>query len=297
MEKFQKATSQPFGCLVVDLKQDTPDQERLKSGNMFNQKEETQSRPGSPTCSNMQGDYGQAPEPLNCGGDLTPGHLQAGRQAVNISREEHSTMNSCKHCGKIFKTPYFLDMHQQIGCDMLVEDSEDDDPSAWDELVNASYRKHNGLYGEKMEDLQEEEDMDEHEADSKVSHELRPKYCRSLIQLYKKFLNQTYDLGRNSHHREIMRMVYWYKVCKGYEFDKALDITLRKKRHLFEVILDEAQEAAEAAAEDDDNDGDDSDDADDDGDDDSEDTDDDDEDDDTTDDEDVDDSSDEEAED
>ena len=58
MEKFQKATSQPFGCLVVDLKQDTPDQERLKSGNMFNQKEETQSRPGSPTCSNMQGDYG-----------------------------------------------------------------------------------------------------------------------------------------------------------------------------------------------------------------------------------------------
>ena len=35
MDKFRKATSVPYGCLVVDLKQDTPDTERLISGNVF----------------------------------------------------------------------------------------------------------------------------------------------------------------------------------------------------------------------------------------------------------------------
>ena len=35
MENFHKMTSVLYGCLVVDFKQDTPDNERLKSGKLF----------------------------------------------------------------------------------------------------------------------------------------------------------------------------------------------------------------------------------------------------------------------
>ena len=100
------------------------------------------------TCSNMQVDR-QPSEPLYCDTHHTEGHFQAERQTVN--------MNSCKYCGKCFQTPYFLDMHQQVGCDMLVDDSEDEDSSAWIELVNASYLEHDDLYGEKVDALLEEE--------------------------------------------------------------------------------------------------------------------------------------------
>jgi len=33
MDRFEKATAQPYGCLVIDLKQETPERERLKAGN------------------------------------------------------------------------------------------------------------------------------------------------------------------------------------------------------------------------------------------------------------------------
>ncbi len=39
MEKFKKATSVPFGCLVVDLKQTTLEENRLKSGNVFDKQQ------------------------------------------------------------------------------------------------------------------------------------------------------------------------------------------------------------------------------------------------------------------
>ena len=35
MTKYQSATSRPYGCLVIDLKQETPENKRLKSGNIF----------------------------------------------------------------------------------------------------------------------------------------------------------------------------------------------------------------------------------------------------------------------
>ena len=40
LNKFQEATSKPYGCLFVDLKQNTPDDERLKTNIFLNMKEE-----------------------------------------------------------------------------------------------------------------------------------------------------------------------------------------------------------------------------------------------------------------
>ena len=265
MEKFLKATSQPYGCLVVDLKQDTPDSERLRCGNVIGQPAIKHASgmkvPVASTSTETIKDYDvntsvvkSQEEPLvsMCIKDdslLDKDHLLIESPAVNIiGNNREDTMHSCRYCGNYFQTPYFLHMHNQLGCNMMcVEDSDDDvAPYAWNQLLKKAYRKHDDLYAKKIETLKEEED--EVKADSQVSHELRPKYCRSLMQVYKKFLHQMHELSTNIQHNEIMNMVNWYLMYKGYDFNKAVDITLRKKRHLFEDILDEDQEKTEAAA-------------------------------------------------
>ena len=255
MDRFQKATSMPYGCLVVDLKQDTPDQARLKSGSFPQQKEMETSPPGlqsQPIITQTSVRPSIPEKGITDDERCTTGHFKAGHQAVNISRNNHIIMYSCDYCGKFFQTQHFVDMHQQLGCDVLTDDLDEDDPSAWDELLEASYKKHDDLYEARMETLQEEEDIDKNEADSRVSQELRPKYCRSLTQLYKQFISQMHALNNDGRHKEIMKTVDWYMQCKGYEFDKAVDITMRKKRRLLENIVDEAQDEAETAAETDD---------------------------------------------
>ena len=70
------------------------------------------------------------------------------------------------------------------------------------------------------------------------------------MQMYKTFVEQVYDFERSSRHEEIMSMICWYMEWKNYNFEKALDIALRKKRHLFEELLDEEEEEAEDAEDD-----------------------------------------------
>ncbi len=273
MEKFQKATSKAYGCLLVDLKQDTPDPERLKSGNVFGEEVQLQGGggggqshtkpPGIPAYPNIE------QQTIKGENEREEVHLQGGGQPPNtapvvktadttkaqedIEVDRHisesqdvnrqDTTNTCTHCGVLFQTPYFLNIHQQKGCVMQNDDDSDEDADErpWAGLVQLAYDKHKKLYGEKIEAL-EEEGMSEKEAAHQTSQALMPKYRHSLMQIYKIFLGQMHDLSKNSQHKEIMMMVKWYMEWKGYNFEKALDITLRKKRHVFQAILDEEEE-------------------------------------------------------
>jgi hypothetical protein len=58
---------------------------------------------------------------------------------------------------------------------------------------------------------------------------------------YKKFLVQMHDLSKNHYHKEIMQTINWYIGKRGYKFETALEMTMRKKRRLFEEIMDGAQ--------------------------------------------------------
>ena len=76
-----------------------------------------------------------------------------------------------------------------------------------------------------------------------------PVYRKSLMNVYKKFVVQMHDLSINTHHKEIMSMLNWNLEWKGFKFSKALDITMRKKRRLFEEILDAAEETEQESEE------------------------------------------------
>jgi Ran GTPase-activating protein (RanGAP) involved in mRNA processing and transport len=70
-----------------------------------------------------------------------------------------------------------------------------------------------------------------------VVNELRPKYLKSLVKIYKKLLVHIHALNENGTHHGIMNTIQWYE-SRGYSFEKALKVTLRKKRRLLEEILD-----------------------------------------------------------
>ena len=79
MDKFQKATTKPYGCLVVDLKQDTPDMDRLKSGSVFDQQMESNISNGQPIGNTYTKTIKEQDEQARA-------HLQTGSQTVDMSQ-------------------------------------------------------------------------------------------------------------------------------------------------------------------------------------------------------------------
>jgi hypothetical protein len=116
-------------------------------------------------------------------------------------------------------------------------------------MMQQAYDQHDKLYRKQVEGLMDE-GLSEQEASHQSTQDLMPRYRKSLMQMYKTFVEQVYDFERSSRHEEIMSMICWYMEWKNYNFEKALDIALRKKRHLFEELLDEEEEEAEDAEDD-----------------------------------------------
>jgi flagellar motor protein MotB len=248
MEKFQKATSKPYGCLVVDLKQDTTDADRLKSGQL-----QGRGPPGIPAYPNRKvvegiGGEGQPADKLhqavvvhNDPSETIKEEEKEGEDQLQAVNEPVNTMNACEHCGVPFQTPFFLKMHQQKGCSMDEEECEEDMANPWRGLLQQAFDKHDKLYQEKMADLMEG-GTTEKRASQLAARDLLPKYRKSLVQMYKTFLEEMHRLSGSSHHKEVTQMLDWYMTWKGYSFEKSLDITLKKKRRLFEELLDDQED-------------------------------------------------------
>lgn len=124
------------------------------------------------------------------------------------------------------------------------DESEDEGSNAWAWMIQLSYDKHDKLYREKVHEFMDG-DVGEKQASQRAFHVLIPKYRRSFMENYKTFVKQMYALDRNSQHREIMHVLDWYMQWKGYNFEKALDITMKKKRQLFQDILEEEDDEEE----------------------------------------------------
>ncbi len=316
MDKFRKATAKPYGCLVIDLKQDTPDMERLRSGRMLmgsgpaqdsqgsgdassqppTPKEEPQQesvpklRPPPGISEDRNDDHWSHPPPgipaneeeistnqedkhLEGGGDnawprppgipaypldkkvwlYEPGILAHPSKAISATFQQDPVqceggtgadkMNpTCKHCGIVFNSPSFLHMHLQKKCDMYEDSSdEDDDDNSWVHLIQQTFEDMHELYQSKVKAYMKD-GLEQEEATEKTIQDLHPKYRKTLVEKYRKFLEQMYHLDHNTRHKDIMQDVQWYMTWRGYSFEKALNLTLRKKRHYFDELLEDQNE-------------------------------------------------------
>ncbi len=226
MDKYKKATSPPHGCLIVDLKQDTPESQRIRSGNfMIGQPPQLASdiRSTELQCASEFVNTAKSPEPC-----------QPEPESTNISTLEMY----CSDCGTMFKNQHYLTDHKMRGCEMEMDDDESGDEDIWCTLLDAAYTKYDHLYGNKVDDLQEQ-GMTEKEASWQATQQLLPKYRKSLVNNYKKLVKQMSSLHKSNWHREIMQSVRHLMEYKDMEIEEALDIAMRKKRSLINQIMEE----------------------------------------------------------
>ncbi len=329
MDKFNAATSQPYGCLVVDLKQETPEAHRLRpgwstnqcSGYQLNQSvnkgevlnqstnegETTHAQSGLNQLANQGETTHVEPEPrgllqswLNQSasrGETTPtlpthaqtrdwlnqsdskgetrgryinehdalgAHSLPDRHNVHTSPQE-TMENSCNECGALFSTRYMLNRHEEAcPAEASSESSEDDngsdsssadeseDEGVWDGLVQRVCDGLDDEYQAKVERL-ETSGVENEEARREVGDAMRPVYKRHLIKEYKNILRTAKGLKKSAIHKEIQDTIHWY-MDKDYTFEYALNIAMKKKRHLFDGVLEEDSDAEDSDAEDEDSD-------------------------------------------
>ena len=84
MDQFNRATTKPYGYLVIDLKQNTPDYQRIRTDVFINNNE-----------------------------SISTPHLVSDRGSDNIMSEN---LSNCDHCGIVFTSDMHLNQHKEQGC-------------------------------------------------------------------------------------------------------------------------------------------------------------------------------------
>jgi hypothetical protein len=234
LDKYKAAVKKPYGYLLVDLKQETLDCQRLKP-NALN---------GINKVLNQ---------------DIS--HLILRRQRSNIMEQAKV---SCIECGLFFSNPIHLQKHLKRGCPEDMEytvkysdeslakkpkfelntypdklDKSIEDKNVWEELVHKSWDKHDDKFAAKVDEYMES-GLNEKQARQKASEELYRHYLKNLMQIYKDYVTVMLYLSKDALHNEI-----WTTMIESNEesFEKALDNAVRKHRSDFVYILDSNEES------------------------------------------------------
>jgi len=221
---YQTAIAQPYGHLIIDLKPDTPSQCRIHM-NIF----DTNVRKQASTL------HAETAPILDDAPAYNPSHTYNSTPVEPI--DPMADKSTCWSCGISFQSPVFLTQHQNRGCGGGDDsDCSDDENMAWDDIVDQAYDKHDETFGEKASSLIDG-GMSEKEARTQVADELMPKYVRSLSQMYGKFVRQLCSFNKNATHLELMKSIAYYMKTRACNLERAIKLALRKKRHLFQDVL------------------------------------------------------------
>jgi hypothetical protein len=235
---FNQATQQPYGYLLVDLKQDTPDRERLK------------------------------PNVINTIKSFDPmQHLHTNSRILQSNIMEYEKP-SCPDCGALYATPMGVHKHCERGCpqgsalhfgeppmkkirkllfeedrdsEEETDDSDEDcetNDTLWSQLLEKRWACHDkefSHYVEKYENQAFKEEL----ARYKASEDLRQKYTKSLMHIYKEYAKLLWLLNKDPIHRRIMRTVN-KKTEK--DFDKTLQNAVKRNRRKFEDLVTAADD-------------------------------------------------------
>ena len=156
---------EPYGYLLVDLKQDIEDDDRLKS------------------------------KVIKGVNNLKTGELTANRHLV-ISTEKESTMDrrhcSCIDCGCIFASLKDVQQHMKRGCPenkeppvkkLCMENKDNMDEAVWDKIVQRVYNRYHDQYIKKVES---------YKLEGSSNLESREKATRDLFLKYRKDIEKVY---------------------------------------------------------------------------------------------------------
>lgn len=228
VRKYERATAQPFGYLLIDLKQDTPDDKRLvvdvikdeerPRANVIRDSEDSRPIPEdinmepnrlSPPCKRFAPTQQQAQQPPA----EFPGQsywYPPAWQTPLYQQAEQTHAHPCDECGLMFSNEKSKDRHG------LVCGREDKEPEPMDDTVWQEWKR---------EVREEENDPSEQTVK------------KELMKKYKRVLEDWYALERSEYHRnindDIRSLIFDRKVLPK----EAIRKTLKENKAVFDDIV------------------------------------------------------------
>ena len=227
LDVFRYATKEPYGYLLVDLKQDTADDDRLRTNII----------------------KGVGKRKMHHLTSVSEQGNSVKKRVEDIYKMDKSHW-SCIDCGIIFASTMDLQKHVKRGCPendeppmkrLCDENTDEPDESGWDNIVQRVYRKYDDQYSEKVESY-EKEGHSEVESRQKATEDLFWKYRKGIVKSYANILTTVHHLKRSMIHQEVMEEIQTLMSEKHYRFIQALKIVLRRNSSLFDELIDSEEE-------------------------------------------------------
>ena len=227
LDAFRYATKEPYGYLLIDLKQDTADKDRLRT-NIIK---------GGGICKMPQ---------------LTTGSLP-GKGAKKRTEQEYKMDKShcsCIDCGIMFASSMDLQKHVKRGCPendeppvkrLHIENTDEPNESGWHNIVQRVYKKYDDQYSEKVESY-EKDGYSNLESREKATEDLFWKYRKGIMRRYADILTTVHRLQRSMIHREVMEDIQALMNEKNYQFTKALKVVFHRNSSLFDELIDSEED-------------------------------------------------------
>ena len=200
MDQFNQATAEPYGYLVIDLKQNTPDQQRLRTGVFINKNESMSSHHSVP--------------------DLTSDHIMS------------DDLSNCDCCGIIFASNIHLKQHKEQGCRKGMRynsDSETDTDSddgfefLLEYIPEENQDEFDDIYKHYME---KKTDISQARALEKTKRDMLDINRKTALRHYKHMITNHFAICYNNTHRLILDKIREL-TNRGRRIDQAINKALR----------------------------------------------------------------------
>jgi hypothetical protein len=240
---FTKATKNPYGYLLVDLKPFTSPNARLKYDIDWTDRILTNQKPGHRT------------ESIKDHNTVSTGHLSVGIQTVNITEEENTMgdkTQACDDCGLLFDTAHDVQRHvkrwwcpenneppakkQKIEDESVIDEGVEDNDGykhLWNLAESWSQDKFNKIYEQYINNGENEDDANE-----KAEERTRPYKEKNFFDIYRALLEvYWFPLLTNATHRAIVKQINDFR-SKGLSLTSAVKRVLKKNRSVFEDLFE-----------------------------------------------------------
>ncbi|KAK3105883.1 hypothetical protein FSP39_007749 [Pinctada imbricata] len=237
LDAYRQAIERPYGYLVVDLKQSTPESYRLQT-HIFRHyiKEDIQ-------------DFDHFLTSIQAGNTSNMSSRRGIEHESQITRdsgiETDSKYPSCSDCGVMFGNQYDVQRHVRRGCPMYENSEEEmdtdceDDDEGYDFLINSVWKDHNKEFYKKVNELLKEKSLTEKDAKSEASKYMLPKDKKLFMKKYQRFLFRTIQLRSSKLHRNIMNQIL--EASKRKSVDIAVETVVKKHKKDYDELFDESE--------------------------------------------------------
>ena len=117
-----------------------------------------------------------------------------------------------------------------------ISSDEEDDESAWVDILQEAYNLHDPEFKEKVSELEAKGIPNPRRA---ASNELLPKYKRPLKKILYSRLLFALQIKKSEHYKKLMEDIYYYKDEKGFELSEAVKRAIKRNGSILDEVLDE----------------------------------------------------------